>query len=81
MASPEAQLQNAAPSRAESGIDYQIPRNSLALLMVAQAVVILPFLQQLSPGIIAVGLFCGYWRTGVYQGRWDYPRRLSRIHI
>ncbi len=79
MASPETQLQTAAPSRAESGIDYQIPRNSLALLMVAQAVVILPFLQQLSPGIIAVGLFCGYWRTGVYQGRWDYPKRWVKL--
>ncbi len=57
------------------GIAYQIPRNSLALLMVAQVVVVIPYLFHLSPWIIAVGLFCGYWRSGVYQGRWDYPRR------
>ena len=57
------------------GVAYQIPRNTLALLMVAQVVVVAPYVLQLSPWIIAVGLFCGYWRTRVYQGRWDYPRR------
>jgi transglutaminase-like putative cysteine protease len=57
------------------GVAYQIPRNTLALLMVAQVVVILPFLLHLSPWLIAVGLFSGYWRTRVYQGVWDYPAR------
>ena len=57
------------------GIAHQIPRNTLALLMVAQVAVILPYLQQLSIWIIAVGLFCGLWRTNVYLGRWDYPKR------
>jgi len=61
--------------RAQRGIAYQIPRNTLALLMVAQAVVILPYLLHLSPWLIAVGLFCGFWRTRVYQGIWDYPSR------
>jgi transglutaminase-like putative cysteine protease len=66
-----------ASARASSGVGfaYQIPRNSLALLMFAQVVVVLPFALQLSPWIIAVGLFCGYWRAGVYQGRWSYPHR------
>ncbi len=66
-----------ASARASSavGVAYQIPRNSLALLMFAQVVVVLPFALQLSPWIIAVGLFCGYWRAGVYQGRWSYPHR------
>jgi transglutaminase-like putative cysteine protease len=57
------------------GVAYQIPRNSLALLMIAQVVVLVPFALQLSPWIVGVGLFCGCWRMGVYQGRWDYPRR------
>lgn len=57
------------------GVTQQIPRNTLALLMVAEAVVVVPYALHLSPWIIAVGLFCGYWRAGVYQGRWDYPRR------
>src|SRR5690606_5408980 len=25
--------------------------------------------------VVAVALLCGYWRTGVYLGRWDFPRR------
>ena len=61
--------------QAALGVAYQIPRNSLALLMIALAVVVLPHAAQLSPWVIAVGLFCGYWRMRVYQGRWNYPRR------
>lgn len=61
------------------GIGYQIPRNSLALLMVAQAVVVLPHAAHITPWIIAVGLFCGYWRWMVFQGRWDYPRRWIKV--
>ena len=57
------------------GVAYQIPRNTLALLMIAQIVVVLPYLLHLSYWIVAVGLFCGLWRTNVYQGRWDYPKR------
>ena len=59
----------------ERGVAFQIPRNSLALLMVAQAIVVLPHAWQLPPWIIAAGLFCGFWRSMVYQGRWDYPRQ------
>ena len=61
------------------GIGYQIPRNSLALLMIAQAVVVLPHSAHITPWIIAVGLFCGYWRWMVFQGRWDYPRRWIKV--
>ncbi|MBV1905783.1 MAG: DUF3488 and transglutaminase-like domain-containing protein [Pseudomonadales bacterium] len=58
-----------------SGIEIQIPRNALALLMVAQAMVVGPHSQQLSPWIMGVCLICGLWRWMVYQGRWDFPRR------
>ena len=57
------------------GVAYQIPRNTLALLMIAQVVVLVPFALEISPWIVGAGLFCGVWRTGVYQGRWDYPKR------
>lgn len=57
----------------EVGIEYQIPRNVLALLMIAQVAVVLPHTVQLSPWIIAVCLVCGIWRTMVYQGRWTFP--------
>ena len=55
------------------GIAYQIPRNSLALLMVAQVVVILPLAAHISLWIIGVALFCGFWRTQVYLGRRGNP--------
>lgn len=56
------------------GVAYQIPRNALALLMLAQVVVVAPHAAHLSLWIIAVGLFCGWWRWMVYQGRIGYPR-------
>ncbi len=55
------------------GVAHQIPRNSLALLMIAQVVVVLPLAPYISPWIVGVCLFCGYWRTQVYRGRWGYP--------
>ena len=36
------------------GIDYQIPRNVLALLMFAMVVVVAPHIVQLSPWIVGV---------------------------
>lgn len=61
--------------RPAAGVAVQIPRNTLALLMVAQVVVVVPYLTQLSIWIIGVCFVCGCWRTLVYQGRWDYPHR------
>lgn len=63
------------------GIDYQIPRNVLALLMFAQVVVVAPHVVQLSPWIVAVCLFCGYWRAMVYQGRWAYPPGVVKFSL
>ena len=61
------------------GIAFQIPRDSLALLMVAQALAVIPLSAHLSLWILGVGLFCGCWRWMVYQGRWDYPRRWVKV--
>ncbi len=61
------------------GVGYQIPRNSLALLMIAQAFVVLPHAAHITPWIVAVGLFCGCWRWMVFQGRWDYPQRWVKV--
>lgn len=63
------------------GVAYQIPRNSLALLMVAQLVVIIPHTLQLSFWIVAVALFCGWWRTQIYRGRWNYPNSWVRAAL
>lgn len=62
-----------APAR--FGAPYQIPRNSLALLMIAQLAVLLPLTPHVSPWIIGVALFCGFWRWQIYRGRWSYPAR------
>lgn len=61
------------------GVGYQIPRNSLALLMVAQAFVVLPHARHISLWIVGVGVVCGCWRWMVFQGRWDYPRRWVKV--
>ena len=55
------------------GIAQQIPRNSLALLMLSQVVVVLPLVNDISPWIVAVCGFCGFWRWQVYQGRRGHP--------
>ena len=56
-----------------TGVIIQIPRNTLALLMVAQVAVVVPLAAHISLWIVGVCLFCGFWRTQVYRGRWGYP--------
>ncbi len=60
-------------SRRTAGIGEQIPRTSLALLMVAQVAVVAPLAGDISLWIVGVCLFCGFWRTQVHLGRWGYP--------
>lgn len=59
----------------KGGIDYQIPRNALALLLIAQAVVIAPHLVHVSWCVIPVAVMCAGWRVMIFLGRWDYPSR------
>ena len=58
---------------------YQIPRNSLVWLLVAQAAVILPHVTRLPWWITLVCLACGLWRVMIYQGRWNYPGRWTKV--
>ena len=53
------------------GIDYQIPRNALALLLVAQGVVIAPHIVHVSVWVVPVAVMCAGWRVIVFIGRWD----------
>ena len=55
------------------GIEQQIPRNSLILIMLAQAAVVIPHVQQLSPWIIIFGLVCAIWRWLIFQDRLRFP--------
>ncbi|MEM7098346.1 MAG: DUF3488 and transglutaminase-like domain-containing protein [Pseudomonadota bacterium] len=61
------------------GVAQQIPRNSLALLMLAQIVVVLPLVGDISPWIVPVCVFCGYWRWLVYQGRQGHPSGFVKV--
>ena len=60
------------------GVAQQIPRTSLALLMIAQLVVLAPLALYISPWVVAACLFCGFWRTQVYLGRWGFPGRVVK---
>ena len=69
----------------DHGLVSQIPRNSLIMIMAAQAMVVLPHAAQISLWIIGVGLFCAWWRWMIFLERgkfpsfWDSrpPRKLS----
>ncbi len=60
---------------------FQIPRNSLAWLLVAQAAVIAPHVWsfRLPVWTVLLCIGCGIWRVMVYQGRWTYPGRWARV--
>jgi len=61
------------------GVAYQIPRNALVLLMIAQLGVIVPLITHISTWIVGVCIFCGYWRIQVYRGRWGYPASWVKV--
>lgn len=58
---------------------YQIPRNSLAWMLAAQAAVILPHAFRIPPWVIAISAACIFWRVMVFQGRWSYPGRWIKV--
>ena len=58
---------------------YQIPRNSLAWMLAAQAAVIMPHILRIAPWVIAIAAACIVWRVMVFQGRWSYPRRWIKV--
>jgi len=58
---------------------YQIPRNSLAWMLLAQVAVSAPHIVRLPIWITLVCVACGLWRIMVYQGRWNYPSRWVKV--
>jgi len=60
---------------------YQIPRNSLAWMLLAQAAVSAPHIVRLPIWITLVCIACGLWRIMVYQGRWNYPGRWVKVAL
>ena len=56
----------------QHGVAAQIPRNSLIMLIAALTMVTIPHLSQISPWIIAAGLFCAWWRWMIFLGRRNF---------
>ena len=54
---------------------FQIPRNSLTLMLIAQAAVIVPHVFRLPIWLTLLCAACCLWRVRVYQGKWSYPGR------
>lgn len=59
--------------------EYQIPRNSLAWMLAAQAAVIAPHVPRLPLWVIAMWIGCGVWRIMVYQGKWSWPGKVAKV--
>jgi protein-glutamine gamma-glutamyltransferase len=58
---------------------FQIPRNSLVWLLAAQIAVIAPHAQRLPIWVTLICVGCCLWRVMVYQGRWSYPGRWTKV--
>lgn len=54
---------------------YQIPRNSLAWLLMAFLTVIAPHVPRLPVWIVIAALVCLVWRVQVHRGVWKFPPR------
>lgn len=54
-------------------IEYQIPRNCLAALLLAQVAVLGPHLVRLPIWVSSVAIICALWRLLLYTGRGFYP--------
>ena len=58
---------------------FQIPRNSLVWMLAAQIAVIVPHVPRLPVWVTLICVGCGLWRVMVYQGRWSYPGRWTKV--
>lgn len=53
--------------------DDQIPRNSLAWLLVAQGIILVPHISHAPPWIWAIWLVVIFWRLQIFRGAWGFP--------
>ena len=56
------------------GVNKQIPHHALIYIMIAQAAVILPHIQQSSNWLPIVALICAAWRWLIYLGKYQFPK-------
>lgn len=60
-------------------IAFQIPRNCLAILLFAQAAVLLPHLLRLPVWVSTVCVICALWRVLLFTGRGFYPGSMLKF--
>lgn len=60
-------------------ISWQIPRNCLAWLLVAQVALLLPHVEHLPWWVMLVYGCCAVWRIMIYQGRWSLPPKFIKV--
>ena len=60
-------------------IAFQIPRNCLAILLFAQAAVLLPHLARLPIWVSTVCVICAVWRILLFTGRGFYPGSILKF--
>lgn len=57
----------------------QIPRHALILLMMAQALAVIPHLSHLPFWVVAVWLAVCCWRVQIFRGRWGFPVSIFKV--
>lgn len=60
------------------GVEEQIPRSSLTLLLLSQGAVIAPHLPRMAAWTLLIWGACVLWRLLIHQGRWGYPSALTK---
>lgn len=60
-------------------VEFQIPRNCLAALLMAQVAVLLPHLFRLPTWVTLVCVVCAVWRIVLYTGRGFYPSGILKF--
>ncbi|HEY7775671.1 MAG TPA: DUF3488 and transglutaminase-like domain-containing protein, partial [Kineobactrum sp.] len=58
-----------------------LPRNALVWIIISQFALLAPHLSRLPVWVVLVYLAAAFWRSMVYQGRWSYPRRLTKLGL
>jgi len=58
---------------------WNIPRNALAWILIAQVALIAPHIERLPRWVLAVYGLCALWRIMVFQGRWAFPPKIVKV--
>jgi len=58
---------------------WNIPRNALAWILIAQVALIAPHIERLPLWVLAVYGLCALWRIMVFQGRWAFPPKIVKV--